>query len=1359
MKNSSIFTLTHPKGSERTYRSKDGSKGSHICIGDVGYIGGTAWGVMALMLDGYTDSEHWQVVNIVDNQNTFLASIAVLGATGEEHAVNMALRTFNGDLGNIGQANGYDAVTVPAFVFKRLLDSESRAAFKSRITQNEISSLHRKLTSVPAQWEDTKVVSHGTTGDLMLDMVRYDDERELQQPITSDQAFAPLLEGSEMGQYDAIVTQVSRLDALSNRILVAMNKAADKVKPVKVEKTDPFKKHGVVNIAQYFEFDDGQSVTIVYHNPDSTPTRLDAKDLLTSWKFQLNKRDVTAALQPKSGKDVNIPQMAKRIMLLIEANSARFVRAQERKIKADKALEELSAIEHEKREIIVKLDQEITELQAELDKPIGEYVAQEDHGTITGKAEEANLVHGDKTYLRDDQGNIVNTQGKPFKGRVVAQGVITKLELKGHTVKVVPGGYAITELSDPTYKTNGYVTVGNAIYGDRIVKAEPKLLFEYHGHEFLVVKSDVGVESNSIEVIETKGRASIPVKDAKGNDQFFFNSVSTAYTNVLEALAGMSAEEFSATAVSKRKEVDLVTNNMIAEGAKPQAEDVLKEKGRLNTENKKAEVNAQLDALRDEKGKLNPFSDNPMERVRALEEMTYQERMDIEEAIVRSRYSKNGQEVDEAALQDQVSKSKASIRSIFASKHDDPGYLQANQDLYAELKKDYEQNLDNQDTNLVTSLRDKMDRQKSLLQSKGVSVEEPEDKQAPEVTRYDIQNPNPRRRKAVGLVKLTKRADDLIDVMLQQGTTGGEYVGDIDGVKRWLSVRMQSMGDALGDKANTWEGVAAQLKLTIGQDILGVDQFKEVDLKVEAAKNSELPEGVTQADLTRRESLKRITDSLRSIAEESNPRNLTIGGKSYSSHVPAMLDMADMIAKNPPQFTTASDVADILQYELNRDSKLRQYCVSMPRLDNVTQGNITNKLRRIDKAFKEANAPIKLIKSTGDSLLLSGDKPFSRIQFNYDRSYGDKAYFVSQTDRMHGEVYGKLIDAILDYLNEDKSVERKLVYFGRNGKVIDTATNQLGAELKGQFDALQALSDAGAAEYRVERAERMEKTSAEKQKATDLLDQYTDEDLLAIKTMMGGQSPEEIRKGFNDKINGLPAQLQKAINQLTGLRKLIDDQKGEMTLKEIREKGQQALKNIKPFLGRMQHDTIQGFIKRGEESQFYAEKMIELEQLIKDMPVTYQTDGQGKKAVAQLHYFRGNRDWYITEKDVEGGVLQAYGYVDAGHGLEGGYINIEEVASVNAELDLYFEPKTIHTVEGTEPLDTEDTTVMENNEDAVMLDKILSGEISPENVDMKDLEALAIKYGSDTDSEIYTKLEKAVGVAINAKIEKAKAVK
>src|SRR5574340_114196 len=116
-----------------------------------------------------------------------------------------------------------------------------------------------------------------------------------------------------------------------------------------------------------------------------------------------------------------------------------------------------------------------------------------------------------------------------------------------------------------------------------------------------------------------------------------------------------------------------------------------------------------------------------------------------------------------------------------------------------------------------------------------------------------------------------------------------------------------------------------------------------------------------------------------------------------------------------------------------------------------------------------------------------------------------------------------------------------------------------------------------------------------------------------------------------------------------------------------------------PFLPVNQLAIIRECLE-GEEREFFIDKMNEMKAVIETMPVTYSQSEAGDEAVAYLHYFYRNCDWYITEKDMEGdGTEQAYGMADLGYGPECGYISIQEItqSGIYVELDLHWEPKTL----------------------------------------------------------------------------------
>lgn len=118
-----------------------------------------------------------------------------------------------------------------------------------------------------------------------------------------------------------------------------------------------------------------------------------------------------------------------------------------------------------------------------------------------------------------------------------------------------------------------------------------------------------------------------------------------------------------------------------------------------------------------------------------------------------------------------------------------------------------------------------------------------------------------------------------------------------------------------------------------------------------------------------------------------------------------------------------------------------------------------------------------------------------------------------------------------------------------------------------------------------------------------------------------------------------------------------------------------AIPTVKPFLSAAQLEVM-GDACRGEEGQFFKGKFCDLANTIRTMPKTYEQDGAGEEAVAYLHYFKSDMDYYITERDSEKEQHQAFGLACMWE-EEMGYISIVELVAAGFDLDLHFEPTTL----------------------------------------------------------------------------------
>ena len=119
-----------------------------------------------------------------------------------------------------------------------------------------------------------------------------------------------------------------------------------------------------------------------------------------------------------------------------------------------------------------------------------------------------------------------------------------------------------------------------------------------------------------------------------------------------------------------------------------------------------------------------------------------------------------------------------------------------------------------------------------------------------------------------------------------------------------------------------------------------------------------------------------------------------------------------------------------------------------------------------------------------------------------------------------------------------------------------------------------------------------------------------------------------------------------------------------------------ALDELRQFIGKSQLAAFRELFT-GEERQYFFDKVCELRDLVANTPKTYEQEGKSDGAIIHLHYFIGNCNWYIIEKDSEEAQLQAFGLADLGYGPEYGYISIEELLENRVELDFYYRLRTV----------------------------------------------------------------------------------
>ena len=369
LRNLDIFKPETPSHTTRRVALANGGEAFPYSDLSVGRIEGFQRTIPALVSDGVADGDNWYVVNLIDASNgmsRYVQSVAVLGATSEDQARVWALKNIGLF---VGANDAWNTAYTSTKVLKTYLNRPSTSVAMIAIRQSDLDTIAAQITDKPVVWDGSRLMSHDATS-LLHELVKHDDEVMMMDAMTpSDLPILMLEMGGELAEYDALIVDYNRLDLLMNRLNTAMQKSSvGNVKPVNVTQSKPFKRNSVTNVAALFEMSDGQSVTIVFHSPDNTPAKLSPSDTLTSWKWMLNKRDISAAVSPKNGENVQMPDLAKRILTIVEKNSARFIRANGNKAAQIQELTDTNTRIGQKQEALAGILAVNKDLQKQIDE-------------------------------------------------------------------------------------------------------------------------------------------------------------------------------------------------------------------------------------------------------------------------------------------------------------------------------------------------------------------------------------------------------------------------------------------------------------------------------------------------------------------------------------------------------------------------------------------------------------------------------------------------------------------------------------------------------------------------------------------------------------------------------------------------------------------------------------------------------------------------------------------------------------------------------------------------------------------------------------------------------------------------------
>lgn len=365
MRNIDIFHSLHKPHTSRIVEGFD-SVNSGSC--SIGIIKGQYRQINAIVTECATDADQWRIVNLKGqiNQVPAFDSVAVLGAVDDDQASALAQLQF----GRMFDAIEDDVIETNVHGLLRYLATPHFHKHSQLIRRHHLTALQDVPCAVVPGWDGIELTTHeGKTANLLLDMQRHDDQSGL---LSSFDGLAQLLEsiGAEYADFDSIIVEYQYLDKLMNMLHKAMQTASKGgVKVLKVDQSDkPFRHKKVLNVAVSYDFEDGQTITILFHHPDRDAKRIAPQDTLLSWKILMNNRDVTGVIQPNQGEGIALPVLAGRVVKLINQNSARFKRTQVKKAASAQALADAEQRIAEKQNQKSALEAEIQGLLDQVDE-------------------------------------------------------------------------------------------------------------------------------------------------------------------------------------------------------------------------------------------------------------------------------------------------------------------------------------------------------------------------------------------------------------------------------------------------------------------------------------------------------------------------------------------------------------------------------------------------------------------------------------------------------------------------------------------------------------------------------------------------------------------------------------------------------------------------------------------------------------------------------------------------------------------------------------------------------------------------------------------------------------------------------
>ncbi len=352
------LVIENPRGSMREWRAADGTSGANLMKFHYGYFAGVI-GADGDELDCYIGPYPESSRVFVINQQ--------LGGEFDEHKVmlgfpDMATATA-GYLSNF--TAGWDGLAscIPCSIDQ--LKWWLANGTKTRpLTADQLPPEETQMNKV--LWDSAHQPVDSDLATVLYKIRAHDGAALLVfDPVTKSDI---LQDADGVLRMDALVVPYRSLELRMGVLQKIMDRAGQALKVTAMQVTDPFTQRGTTNVAVIFELSDGQTISIFFHNPDTTPKKIGPGDELVSWKWMLNKKDITVVVAPERGRDLQPRNVAARIMALAVKNSARFAQLNANRAARMQNIEGLRKELAEKTALLEKLNDEIEVEQLKIEE-------------------------------------------------------------------------------------------------------------------------------------------------------------------------------------------------------------------------------------------------------------------------------------------------------------------------------------------------------------------------------------------------------------------------------------------------------------------------------------------------------------------------------------------------------------------------------------------------------------------------------------------------------------------------------------------------------------------------------------------------------------------------------------------------------------------------------------------------------------------------------------------------------------------------------------------------------------------------------------------------------------------------------